>query len=74
MVRNVLKELRLKKRLTGKEMSSKLGISAPFYTQLENGTRKLTYEMAVRIATVFNRKPDYLFYEFYKNRIDKKDS
>ena len=44
-------------------MASMLGISQSFYSQIEHKSRTLTYKMAVKIAKVFNKKPDDLFYE-----------
>ena len=63
-----LKELRKKKKLTAREMAEKLEISKPFYCQIENGKRRLTYDMAVRIAQIFKKKPDAIFYEDHINR------
>lgn len=60
-----LKELRYKKKLTNKDMAERLGISKPFYCQIENGSRRLSYDMAVRIAEIFGKKPDKLFYDDY---------
>ena len=62
---NRLKELRRKKKYTTQQMSQMLGISKPFYCQLENRTRRLTYEMAIKIATIFKMKPDSIFYNDY---------
>ena len=66
-----LKELRKKKKLTAREMAEKLEISKPFYCQIENGKRRLTYEMAVKIAAIFKKKPDAIFYEAYENTLKK---
>ena len=60
-----LKEKRLQKRYTNKMMAEKLGISKTFYYQIENGSRKLTYDMAIKIADIFKVKPDTLFYDNY---------
>ncbi len=65
-----LKEIREKKHYTSKYMAEQLKISKPFYSQLENERRNLTYEMAVKIAKVLKMKPDNLFYDEYKNRVD----
>lgn len=66
-----LKELRQKNRYTTQIMADKLGISKAFYCQIENGVRRLSYDMAVRIGIVFNLKPDTIF---YKDHIEyKKD-
>ena len=58
-----LKEKRYAKKYTNKIMAEKLGISKAFYCQIENGSRRLSYEMAVKIANIFNIKPDSLFYD-----------
>ena len=44
-------------------MADKLGISKAFYSQLENRTRRLSYDMAIKISKIFNSKPDKIFYE-----------
>lgn len=57
-----LKEMRYKNGLTAKEVAERVGISKAFYCQLENRRRRLSYETAIKIANVFNVKPDYIFY------------
>lgn len=57
-----LKETRYKNKYTTRQMGGMLEISKPFYCQLENGTRRLSYDMAVKIARVFKTKPDKIFY------------
>lgn len=61
-----LKKLRLKNNYTSRYIADTLGISKPFYSQIENGRRRLTYDMAVRIANIFKMKPDEIFYEDHK--------
>ena len=63
---NRLIELRKQKKLTVIEISKLIGISATYYWQIENKKRRLYYELAVKIAKVFNKKPDEVFYEEYK--------
>ena len=65
-----LKEMRIKNHYTSKIMAEKLKISKPFYSQLENDKRKLTYDMAIKIAKIFNTKPDKIFYEEHVNKVD----
>ena len=65
-----LKELRKKKKYTTQIMAERLGISKPFYCQIENGTRRLSYRMAVKIADIFNKRPDTLFYEDKKELLE----
>ena len=64
-----LKQLRHAKGYTTKDMASKLGISKAFYCQLENNKRNLSYVMAIKIAEVFNKKPDSIFYDDFKQRM-----
>lgn len=56
-----LRAMRKKTNLTQAEMASKLGISKQFYSQLERGERRLSYEMALAIANIFNTTPDKIF-------------
>ncbi len=56
-----LKLMRLKYQLSYQEMATLLGISKPFYWQLENDKRRLNYDMAVKIAYIFKTTPDLLF-------------
>lgn len=61
-----LKEMRKKKNYTLEDMAKRLGISKPFYSQIENQMRKLSYDMAVQIAAVFHKKPDQIFLEDHR--------
>ena len=47
-----LKEARIKKGYTAKYMAEQLNISKPFYSQLENDRRTLSYIMAIKIADI----------------------
>ena len=64
-----LKQARQKKGYTTTYMAEHLGISKPFYSQLENDKRTLSYKMAIKIADVLNTKPDKLFYDYFKERM-----
>lgn len=64
---NKLKELRKSSNLTCQDIANMLNISKCFYWQIENSKRKLSYEMALRISKIFNKKPDDIFYEDYKS-------
>lgn len=64
-----LKELRIKKGLTAKEMAEKLNISRAFYSQIENDKRTLSYKMAISISKILNTKPDDIFYKEYIEKI-----
>lgn len=65
-----LKQIRVQNKYTTKVMAEKLGISKPFYSQIENQNRRLTYEMAIKISNIFNLKPDDIFYYDMKKTID----
>lgn len=58
-----LKELREQSGLTYQQVADIAGISKEHYWFIENGKRRLSYKMAVRIAKVFNKKPDDIFLE-----------
>ncbi|NLL44880.1 MAG: helix-turn-helix transcriptional regulator [Mollicutes bacterium] len=51
-----------------KNMADMLKISKTYYWQLENKKRRMSYEMAVKIADIFNLKPDDLFYNEFKSK------
>lgn len=62
-----LKEIRKNNNLSSKDMAEKLCISKAYYSQIENRTRRLSYDMAIKISEVFNSKPDKIFYEDSKS-------
>jgi putative transcriptional regulator len=62
-----LYELRTKNKLSMADIAKKIKISTPYYCQLENKQKRLSYEMVLKIATALNTKPDDLFYDEYKN-------
>ena len=66
-----LKETRYRNRMTSKEVSERVGISKAFYCQIENGKRRMSYELAIKIASVFKVKPDYLFYDDMVSSMNK---
>lgn len=58
-----LKYLRNKNNYTVEYMANKLNISIGFYSLIENSNRRLTYDMAIKISSIFNLKPDDIFYD-----------
>ena len=60
-----LREKRIKKGYTYQKMAEMLGISKTFYYQIEMQDRNLSYNMAIKIADIFNVKPDTIFYNDY---------
>lgn len=67
-----LKKYRLEAKLTNQMMADTLNISKPYYWQIEHDQKRLSYEMAVKIAKIFSLKPDDLFYDEYKNTKNNK--
>lgn len=61
MVRHKLKLIREQSGKNYQEVANEVGISKPYYWQIENGKRGLSYELAVKIANVFGKKPDEIF-------------
>ena len=61
-----LREYRLKNKFTNQLMADILGISKPYYWQIEHDQKRLSYDMAIKIADIFHLKPDYLFYDEFK--------
>lgn len=64
-----LKELRLKNKFTNQFMADVLGISKPYYWQIEHNQKRLSYHMAIKIAEIFHLKPDDLFYDEFTKKI-----
>ena len=59
--KNKLKEIRKKQRYTIYDMSNMLKISPNFYSLKENKKRRLYYDTSIKIASIFNMKPDDIF-------------
>ena len=54
--------IRKKMGYSVKKMADLLNISKTFYWQIEKGQRNLSYNMALKIAILLNKKPDDIFY------------
>lgn len=66
-----LKELRAQNRMSYNDMAKLLNINKTFYWQIENERRNLSYNMAFNISRIFNLKPDDIFYDHYKIKLNK---
>lgn len=62
-ITKTLKEIRLENGLGQKFMSEQLGVSKPHYCNLENGNRRLSYSMAVKISAILNVPLQDIFFE-----------
>ena len=57
-----LEALRIKYGFTYQEMADKVGVCKSYYWQLEHNNRRLYYDVAKKIASIFSLKPDDIFY------------
>lgn len=72
---NRLRELRLKKGLTIKELGQKINIAPAYLSQLETGTRKISRNMISVFCNFYNVKPnEILGYEDTMLEIDENDN
>ncbi len=58
-----LMTLRVQGGYTYQSLADKLQISKAFYWQVEHNNRRISYELAKKIAAVFDLKPDDIFYD-----------
>lgn len=70
MKRNIMiKKVCEKNNMTLTELGENLGKSKQYMSELARGNIRLTYDMAVAIAKVFNTTPDNIFLEEKSNNI-----
>ncbi|BFH11122.1 helix-turn-helix domain-containing protein [Bacillus cereus] len=55
-----IREIRKALKKSGTEVANKLGISSPYYYDIEKGKRNLNAELAVKLAEIFGVSVDYL--------------
>lgn len=58
-----LQKLRMEHGYSCRQIGKMVGITGAYYCQIETGVRNLSYNLACKIAKVFNMKPDEIFYE-----------
>lgn len=66
-----LKKIRVRNKYSFNYMAQELNISKTYYWQLEHNQRRISYEMAFKIAKIFGKKPDDIFYQDYKDKLEK---
>lgn len=59
-VREKIRDVRMSRRLSADVIAKSMGISRPFYTQLEGGKRRLSIEYLFSIAKALEVKPESL--------------
>ena len=60
MFPQIIKKLRLEKKLTQQEVADKIGITRPAYTAYESGKREPDFSMLQVLADLFGVSTDYL--------------
>lgn len=60
-----LEKLRLKYNYSYQQMADMLKISKSYYWQIEHNNRRIYYDLAIKIAKIFHKKPDEIFYDFF---------
>jgi putative transcriptional regulator len=61
LVRQKLIDTRQENDMTLQQVADAIGVSKPYYYMIESGKRGLSYELAVKISSVFNKNPDDIF-------------
>jgi len=71
--RKKLIEWRKEKKMTLQQVANLIGVSKPYYWQIENGERGLSYDMAIKISSVFSSKPDDIFLDDELTNCEQKE-
>ncbi|HKM11157.1 MAG: helix-turn-helix transcriptional regulator [Bacilli bacterium] len=59
---NSLRTIRKSHRMTLADLANKIKVSKAYLSMIETGKRTLDYLLAIKIAAVFQLKPDQIFY------------
>ena len=57
---NKLKTLRIQRQMTLKDVACRVGVSKSIVSAYENGSRRPSYEMLIKLARLFDVTTDYL--------------
>lgn len=60
MIKNNLKKYRLDRNMTQAQLCKLVGVSQAYLSQLENGHRNMSIEIAVKLAKLFEIRLDEL--------------
>ena len=61
MKQMTLKDIRIKKKITRRELAKRSGISEAYLSMIENNRRMPTVEVINNIANALNCRPDVIF-------------
>lgn len=67
---NKLKTLRIQRQMTLKDVACRVGVSKSIVSAYENGSRRPSYEMLIKVARLFNVTTDYLLGLEQKKQLD----
>lgn len=67
----VLHYTRKSKNISLERLSQDIGISKSYLSSIEKGSRRLSYDLATKIALFFGKTPDELFLNDHLNHIKK---
>ena len=67
---NKLKTLRIQRQMTLKDVACRVGVSKSNISAYENGSRRPSYEMLIKLARLFNVTTDYLLGLEQKKQLD----
>ncbi len=65
-----LKTLRIQHNMTQKDVADRIGVSRAIVASYENGSRRPSYEMLIKLAHLFHVSTDYLLGIEQKNQLD----
>ena len=67
---NKLKTLRIQRQMTLKDVACRVGVSKSIVSAYENGSRRPSYEMLIKLARLFDVTTDYLLGLEQKKQLD----
>ena len=67
---NKLKTLRIQRQMTLKDVACRVGVSKSIVSAYENGSRRPSYDMLIKLARLFNVTTDYLLGLEQKKQLD----
>ena len=68
----MLRQLRLKKNMTLRELASKIGVTLAYISQIEKGQKTPSLHIAFKLANFFGVSVEDLFPQFKNNTDSKK--
>lgn len=70
---NILRDFRIKNKLTQEQLAEKLGISLKYISRIENGNNGVKTQTLIKYMNVLGITPNTIYYHFIDNETIKKD-